>query len=45
MSLSDIVTTEDLRDHLDAEEITQAINRLTAVVEELSLRIDGLEKR
>lgn len=45
VSLSDIVTTEDLRDHLDADEITQAINRLTAVVEELSLRIDGLEKR
>ena len=45
VSLSDIVTTEDLRDHVDTDEITQAINRLTDVVEQLSSRIDGLEKR
>jgi len=39
------VTTEDLRDHLDAEEITAALTRLADVVESLSSRIERLENR
>lgn len=44
VSLSDMVTTQDLRDHLDAEEITVALTRLTEVVESLSERIAQIEK-
>ena len=43
VSLTDIVTTQDLRDHLDAEEITAALTRLADVVEKLSSRIERLE--
>ena len=40
-----MVTTQDLRDHLDAEEITAALTRLADVVESLSSRLERIEKR
>jgi uncharacterized membrane protein len=45
VSLTDMVTTQDLRDHLDAEEITAALTRLADVVESLSSRIERIESR
>jgi hypothetical protein len=45
VSLTDMVTTQDLRDHLDAEEITAALTRLADVVENLSSRIERIENR
>ena len=45
VSLTDMVTTQDLRDHLDAEEITAALTRLVDVVENLSSRIERMENR
>jgi multidrug resistance efflux pump len=45
VSLTDMVTTGDLRDHLDAEEMTAALVRLANVVESLSERIDRIENR
>ena len=44
VSLTDMVTTQDLRDHLDVEELSEQIDRLTKVLESLSDRIDRLER-
>jgi ubiquinone biosynthesis protein UbiJ len=39
-----MVTTQDLRDHLDVEELSEQIDRLTKVIESLSDRLDRLER-
>lgn len=44
VSLTDMVTTQYLRDHVDAEEMTTALTRLADVVDHLATRIDRLEK-
>jgi len=44
VSLTDMVTTQDLRDHLDVEELSEQIDRLTKVLESLSDRLDRLER-
>jgi uncharacterized membrane protein len=43
VALTDVVTTQDLRSHLDVEELVESIERLTSVVEHLSERLDALE--
>lgn len=43
VALTDVVTTQDLRSHLDAEDLVGAIDRLTEVVQRLSERLDSLE--
>lgn len=43
VALTDVVTTQDLRAHLDVEELAEAIDRLTDVVQRLSDRLDALE--
>lgn len=43
VALTDVVTTQDLRSHLDVENLVETIERLTTVVERLSERIDTLE--
>ena len=43
VALTDVVTTQDLRSHLDLEDLVESIERLTSVVERLSERIDSLE--
>ena len=43
VSLTDMVTTQDLRDHLDVEELSDQIERLTKVLESLSDRLARLE--
>lgn len=43
VSLTDMVTTQDLRDHLDVEDLGERIERLTNVLESLSERLDRLE--
>lgn len=43
VSLTDIVTSEDLRDHLDIDELNETLQRLTSVVEQLSVRLDALD--
>lgn len=43
VALTDVVTTQDLRAHLDTEELTETLERLTDVVQRLSERLDSLE--
>lgn len=43
VALTDVVTTQDLRSHLDVEELAEAIDKLTDVVQKLSDRLDALE--
>ena len=45
LSLTDMVTTEDLRDHLDVEELNDSLRKLTDMVEHLALRLDALDSR
>lgn len=45
LSLTDMVTTQDLRDHLDVEELNAGLQRLTSVIEQLSTRLDELDSR
>ena len=44
VSLTDMVTMQDLRDTLDAEKLTETIDRLTTAVESLSTRLSHLEQ-
>lgn len=43
VALTDVVTTQDLRAHLDVEDLLEAIDRLTVVVQGLSNRLDSIE--
>jgi ubiquinone biosynthesis protein UbiJ len=43
VALTDVVTTQDLRSHLDVEDLLESIDRLTSVVERLSERLDSVE--
>lgn len=43
VSLTDMVTTEDLRDHLDVDQLSETLKRLTTVVEHLSERLNALD--
>ncbi len=43
VSLTDMVTTEDLRDHLDIDDLNETLHRLTSLVEQLSARLDALD--
>jgi uncharacterized membrane protein len=45
VSLTDVATTQDIRDHLDIDELSERIERLTVAVESLSERIDRVESR
>ncbi|MGA0879692.1 MAG: DUF1003 domain-containing protein [Ilumatobacteraceae bacterium] len=45
LSLTDMVTTQDLRDHLDVEELNAGLQRLTLAIEQLSTRLDELDSR
>ena len=43
VSLTDMVTMQDLRDTFDAEELVAAIAKLSDVVDGLAARLDRLE--
>lgn len=45
VSLTDMVTTADLRDHLDVDDLNQTLQQLATVVEQLSSRLDALDAR
>jgi uncharacterized membrane protein len=45
VSLTDVATTQDIRDLLDVEELNERIERLTAAIEALSDRMDRIEDR
>ena len=41
VSLTDMVTNEELRDHLDVKGLNESLRKLTTVVEQLSERLDS----
>jgi uncharacterized membrane protein len=43
VSLTDMVTTEDLRDHLDVDQVSETLKRLTTAVEHLNERLNALD--
>jgi uncharacterized membrane protein len=43
VSLTDMVTNEELRDHLDVKALNDSLRQLTAVVEQLSARLDSFD--
>ena len=43
VALTDVVTTQDLRTHLDNDELVDAVDRLNEVVRQLTERLDSLE--
>lgn len=43
VALTDVVTTQDLRTHLDVEDLVESIDRLSEIVQKLSDRLDSLE--
>lgn len=43
VALTDVVTTQDLRAHINAEELLEAIEGLTVIVQKLSERLDSIE--
>jgi uncharacterized membrane protein len=43
VALTDVVTTQDLRSHIDTDELSEVIERLTDVVERLTARVEALE--
>jgi len=43
VSLTDMVTTEDLRDHLDVDQLSETLKRLTTVVEQLNERMNAFD--
>ncbi|MFM8563654.1 MAG: DUF1003 domain-containing protein, partial [Acidimicrobiia bacterium] len=45
VSLTDVATTQDIRDHLDIDELSERIERLTAAIDSLSERINRVESR
>ena len=45
VSLTDMVTTQDLRDHLDVEDLSEKIERLTMAMDSLMARLERLEDR
>jgi len=45
VSLTDMVTTQDLRDHLDVEDLSEKIERLTMAMDSLVARLERLEDR
>lgn len=44
VALTDVVTTQDLRTHLDIEELTGSVERLSLVVEQLGRRLEIFER-
>jgi len=45
LSLTDMVTTQDLRDHVDVEKLAEHLRHLTSAMEQLSSRLDALDAR